>query len=165
MSSYDYGKQEVCQWIRRTVPLNSSILDVGACDGKWRGLLQEYPNMDAVEVYKPNADKIKPMYRNVFHSDIRDFQYEWYDFIILGDIIEHLNVEDAQAVLKYAEEHSDNMLIVVPYKYEQDALYGNPAEIHLQPDLTPEIFKERYPGYKILLQPVENYCYYVRKLS
>lgn len=164
MSSYDYGKPEVCQWIRKTIHLNASILDVGACDGKWRKLLPEYPNMDAVEAYKPNAIKLEPLYRKVYNRDIYGFQYDWYDFIILGDVLEHLTVEQAQDVLAYSEEHSDNILISVPYKYEQGALYNNPYEVHKQPDLTAEIFKERYPGYKVLMQPVENYCYYVRKL-
>ena len=54
MSSYDYGKPEVCAWIRRHFPPETTILDVGACDGKWRRLLPEYPNMDAVEAFEPN---------------------------------------------------------------------------------------------------------------
>ena len=41
MSSYDYGKPEICAWVRKHFPRSSTILDVGACDGKWRRLLPE----------------------------------------------------------------------------------------------------------------------------
>lgn len=163
MASFDYGKDEVCQWIRNTVPLDAEILDVGACDGKWRKLLPEYPNVDAVEIYKPNYDKVKPLYRQAFHIDICDFEYEWYDFVIFGDMLEHLEVEDAQKVLAYAKEHSDRVLICVPYMYQQGALYGNPWEIHVQADLTPESFRIRYPNYYTLLRARDNYCYYTNK--
>ena len=58
MASWDLGKREAIQWIRNKFPLDTSILDVGACDGKWRFLLPDYPNLDAVEAYIPNAEKI-----------------------------------------------------------------------------------------------------------
>lgn len=51
MGSYDFGKDEVRQWVRNNFPSSAQVLDVGACDGKWRRLLPEYPNMDAVEVF------------------------------------------------------------------------------------------------------------------
>ena len=75
MASYDYGKDYVCAWIRENVPRDAEILDVGACDGKWRNLLPEYQNMDAVEIYEPNASCIEDLYRLVVNEDIYDFHY------------------------------------------------------------------------------------------
>lgn len=159
MGSYEYGKAEVCGWVRAFFPREATILDVGACDGNWRRKLPEYPNMDAVEAYKPNLENLWG-YRKVFHADIRNFEYEDYDLIIFGDIIEHLTVPEAQIVLEYAAQRCDDMIVAVPYMYEQGALYGNPYEVHLQPDLTPENFKERYPGLEVLLDTGYRYCYY-----
>jgi len=159
MSSYDYGKPEICAWIRQHFPRDASILDVGACDGKWRRLLPEYPNMDAVEAFEPNLQNLQG-YRDVFHADICDFGYEWYDLVILGDIVEHLSVEAAKNELEYARDRCRDMIVAVPFLYEQGALYGNPYEVHLQPDLTPENFAERYPGFEVLLRARDNYCYY-----
>lgn len=159
MGSYDYGKQEVVAWIREKFSTESSILDVGAGDGKWRYLLRQYPNMDAVEAFGPNL-RFLTAYRRAFHADIRDFHYDWYDLIIFGDVLEHLSVEDAQAVLEYAKPRCRDMIIAVPWLYEQGAIYGNEYEIHIQDDLTPELFAERYPGFEVLCDPGHDYCYY-----
>lgn len=159
MGSYDYGKKEVCGWIREHFPINAKILDVGACDGKWQWLLPEYTNMGAVEAFAPNLKNLY-CYNEVFHADIRGFKYERYDLIIFGDILEHLTVEEAQGVLAYARPRCKDMIIAVPFLYEQDALYGNPYEVHVQDDLTPENFDERYPGFEVLCDPGHNYRYY-----
>lgn len=162
MGSYDAGKQEVCNWIYREFPLEKcdyTILDVGACDGKWRRLLPEY-TMDAVEVFKPYADKLEG-YRRVYVEDIceSDYWWKWYDLIIFGDVVEHMNVADAQRVLKEARKWCLDMIVAVPYQYKQGPVDGNPWQEHLQDDLTPEVFEERYPGFEPLWKN-EKYCYY-----
>lgn len=159
MGSYSYGKPEVCAWVRQNFPTDATILDVGACDGKWGKLLPEYANMDAVEAFEPNLINLGG-YRNVFHVDIRGFAYERYDLIIFGDIIEHLTVEEAQAVLAYAGPRCRDMIIAVPFLYQQGAIYGNPYEVHIQDDLTAENFEERYPGYAVLFDARYDYRYY-----
>lgn len=160
MGSYNYGKVEVCAWVRENFPLNSSILDVGAGDGKWLFLLREYyQKFDAVEAFQPNL-RLLTGYHRTFHADIKDFKYNWYDLIIFGDVIEHLTVEDAQAVLEYAKPRCRDLIIAVPWLYKQDEIYGNKYEIHIQDDLTPEKFAARYPGLEVLYDTGFNYCYY-----
>ena len=161
MGSYDFGKTEVCQWIRDNIPTDATILDVGACDAKWRNALPEYPNMDAVEVYYENYYRIKDKYRNTYYKNICDFYYDHYDLIILGDVIEHLLVAKAQEVIEYAKRHADKIIVSVPFLYEQGMRYGNPYEIHYQADLTPELFDERYPDFRVLCRASEDYCYYI----
>ena len=159
MSSYYYGKPEICAWVRKWFPRDAEILDVGACDGNWRRLLPEYPKMDAVEAFAPNLERLEG-YRRVFHADIRGFAYDRYDLVIFGDVIEHLSVEEARAVLAYAAPRCGEMIVAVPYRYRQGALYGNPYEIHIQDDLTPELVAERYPMLEVLLDTGHDYCYY-----
>lgn len=165
MASYDYGKTEVVSWIREHFAPEAEILDVGACDGKWKSLLPEYNNMDAVGVFPPNVyrHELGKMYRLVYVVDIADFNYKHYDLVIFGDVIEHMTPEKAAAVLDFAKQHSDDMVIGVPWLYHQDPLYGNEYERHIQEDLTLELFRERYPGFEILFDTGKNYCYFHKK--
>ena len=158
MSSYMNGKREIVAWVNQRFPHNCTILDVGACDGIWRQLLPEY-TMDAVEVFPPNAERLKG-YREVFCEDIDALQYEYYDLIIFGDVIEHMEVEKAQRVLAYAAPRCRDMIVAVPYRLPQGEIYGNPWERHIQDDLTPVIFDQRYPGFDPLYMVVGYYAYY-----
>lgn len=163
MPSHDYGKAEAAAWIRERFPSTAEILDVGACDGKWKQILHEYEKMDAVDVWAPHFDRLSKLYRKAFLADIGTFEYKHYDLIIFGDVIEHLNVETAQAVVKYAAERCDDLIVAVPYQYEQGEIYGNPYEKHKQSDLTAEIFEERYPELEILIDTGKNYAYWHKK--
>ena len=161
MGSFDAGKQFICQWIRERFPKDATILDVGANDGKWRRLLSDFKNVDGVEIYEQNAQPVRHMYRNMHVMDICDFEFDHYDLIIFGDVIEHIDVARAQKVLEYAKPRCDDMIIAVPFLYPQGMEYGNPYEEHLQADLTQEVFAARYPGFEVLLYDAEfNYCYY-----
>lgn len=165
MSSQNKGKEDAVNWIKSHIEPRSRILDVGACDGLWSRLLEgmDY-RMDAVEVWEPNirTHNLAGKYDHVFNKDIREFHYYTiYDLAIFGDILEHLTVEEAQAVLKRAWTCCENILVAVPFRWPQEAIYGNPYEKHLQPDLTHEIFMERYPGFEPLVL-YDNYGYYTK---
>lgn len=161
MASYAYGKQEIVQWLQTNFRKGDTCLDVGACDGIWYDMLSDFFNMDAVEIFTDNIIKhdLENKYNQVFNVNIVDLQYNYYDCIIFGDVIEHLNIDDAQKVLKYAESRCKDMIIAVPYNYRQGPLYNNPYERHIQDDLTDELFQQRYPGYVSLWQN-DLYAYY-----
>lgn len=163
--SYWEGKDEVCAWVRKNFDKDSTILDMGAYDGNWHYYLPEYKNIDAVEVFRPNFENLNALgvYRKVFYKDARNFKYQWYDLVIFGDIVEHMLPADALEMLNYAKPRCRDMIIAVPFLYKQDAIYGNPYEVHIQDDLTDRIFEERYPGYSVLCRPREDYCYYHKK--
>ena len=161
MASKQDGKEWVREWIlQRTTPFDL-LLDVGACDGIWADLL---PGrwLTAVEAFTPNAEKIVDKYVRVYNCKIQDFEYphEVFKLAIFGDVIEHMPVADAQKVLRYAAERCEELVVAVPYQYRQGAIYGNPFEVHVQDDLTPELMAERYPMLEMLIRPVPNYAYY-----
>ena len=165
MASYDDGKLEVIEYIMSLAP--GSILDVGACDGKWAQLLRAAGyagRLDACEAFKPNAAKILELYDCVFVGSIGDYRYryDYYDVVIFGDVIEHMDVPAAQFVLDYAAHNCEEVIVGVPFQYKQGEIYGNPWERHIQDDLTPEIFEERYGriGFELWLQPRRDYAYY-----
>lgn len=159
-----YGKSLIRDFLLSHFNPESLILDVGAGKGTYKQLLgEDYRNIDAVEVWPEAVSLLTQTYNNVYQIDIRDFKYpKNYDLIIFGDILEHLTVADAKKVLNEAEKHSKHILIGVPYNYKQGVLYGNELERHLQDDLTFEIFKIRYPGYKFLFGRFDFYGYYYK---
>lgn len=162
--SYSYYKEEVKDYLVSKFKGNAKILDVGAGEGTYWKLLHNYFRViDAVEVFKPNIDnfRLKEKYHKVYNTNIKDFKYENYDIIIFGDIIEHLEVNEAQEVLKYAYDHCKEMIVAVPYEMEQGIAENNIYEIHKQDDLTDEIMKERYPYLKLLYKN-DLYGYYVK---
>jgi len=164
-TSMHYFKEDIKKWIYDNFAKDITILDVGAgCGTYWNLLHDKFRNIDAVEAFEPNITdhNLREKYRIVFFSDIRDLTYNHYNLIIFGDILEHLAVEDAQKVLDYAYDRCDNLVVALPYMYEQDAIYGNTYEIHQQPDLTPENVLERYPRLQLLFN--NDQCgYYIKK--
>jgi len=166
MSSWAKGKDEACAWVLDNFKHNDTCLDVGACDGTWAFFLGAYLNMDGIEAHFPYIARyaLKAKYRDLYYGDIRNFKYGYgdYELIIFGDIIEHLPVEDAQKVLDYAYPRCRDMLIAVPFLYEQGPINDNPFEEHLQPDLTHEVFMERFKGFKPLIL-FNDYGYYVKE--
>lgn len=164
MPSYDVGKDVVVEWIRKNFNTDSRILDVGACDGKWKKLLPEY-RMDAVEIWEPYCKNLTE-YENVYNYNIVGMIYEYYDLIIFGDVIEHMTVEEAQQVIKYAYPRCKDMIVAVPFLYPQEAVDGNPWQAHKQPELTADLFAERYPSLEILhYAEKNNYCYYHKRMQ
>lgn len=163
-SSYSYYKEEIKEYIESKFGKNIKILDVGAGEGTYYYLLNNcFKNIDAVEVFKPNVDnfELESKYNKVYNIDIKDFKYDYYDLIIFGDVIEHLDVKTAEKVLKYAYNRCEEMIVAVPYQYEQGIEEDNVYEIHKQPDLTPENVLERYPMLKLLWNN-DLYGYYVK---
>jgi len=155
-------KAEIKQHFIDKLDTSIKILDVGAGCGTYAHLLREDFYIDAIEVFEPNIEKfgLKNLYQNVFLGNILDFDFSNYDYLIFGDIIEHLTFLEAKNLLEKVY-HKDKLCMVgVPYLYEQGEYEGNTYEIHQQPDLTKEIFLQRYPQMHLLLGNHE-YGYFI----
>ena len=162
--SYPNFKTEVAEHILEWTTPEMSILDIGAGCGTYAVLLnQKRPKIDGIEIHNDyvNMFGLIGLYRNVFIRDIREFgMISFYDYVILGDVIEHLSVEDATTLLRRINILGKKMMVAVPYMFEQGTEYNNVHETHLQPDLTKELFLERYPMMRFLCGD-ENYGYFV----
>ena len=161
--SYTLYKEEVKNHFFKNVHPNVKILDVGPGCGTYSHLLKErFDNMDAIEIFEPyiNQFDLRNKYNNVTIGDIRTFDFSGYDYIIIGDVLEHLSVADAKELISKIQNLDILCLVAVPYNYEQGTYMDNVHETHLQPDLTPEIFSERYPMFKLLIGD-DKYGYYV----
>lgn len=163
-ASYDFGKVQITKMVKTTFNKGQTCLDVGTGMGTYYWLFGDYLKMDGVEAFNDFIDKyeLDKLYEHLFNVNIKDLRYKWYDLIIFGDVIEHMSVEDAQQVLEYACPRCADMIVAVPYELEQDAIEGNEYEIHLQPDLTPEIMEERYPYLELVFRS-DFYGYYHKR--
>lgn len=167
-TSYPLYKDSVRNWFLENVPFDSRILDIGAGCGTYSDLLRGYGyKMDAIEIWEPYIEKynLKDKYDNVWNWDVMNMpvsSYDDYDFFIMGDILEHLSADEAQWLLSSLRLKGKKFLVAVPYEMEQGEHEGNKYETHLQPDLTPDIMKQRYPDLE-LLYGNEYYGYYINK--
>ena len=160
--SFTYFKEEVKEWFIENIPTSKRILDVGPGLGTYSDLLRSLGyRMDAVEIYEPYIEKygLRAKYDNVYCKDILEFDFSQYDFIILGDILEHIPALQARALMNTIVHNKQECLVAVPYEMEQGEHEGNIHETHHQPDLTHDVMKERYPDLTELYSN-EYYGYY-----
>lgn len=147
---HDFAGNEIAAYIRAHVPTDKRILDVGAGWGKYRFLLPEY-EMDAVEIWRPyiEANNLQAYYREIFVDNIVDLTIRKYDVIVMGDVLEHIDIEPAQRVVQKLVDNCGLLLIATPFKMVQEAVEDNEYEEHRQPDLTEDRMAERYPQLKL----------------
>ena len=160
--SFTYFKEEVKEWFVQNVPTSKRILDVGPGMGTYSTLLRSLGyRMDAVEIYEPYIDKyeLRDKYDNVFVGSIVTFDIKDYDFIILGDVLEHIPANYAKELIRDIVSAKKECLVAIPYEMEQGEHEGNIHETHHQPDLTHEVMFERYPDLSCIYRN-EYYGYY-----
>jgi len=100
-------------------------------------------------VKETGLDKV---YNNIYIGDILSFSFDFYDLIIFGDVLEHLELEDAKKLLQrfIHENKCDNLIVSIPYKLPVAPFPENRYEEHLQPDVTAEYIKQHYPYLKLI---------------
>lgn len=161
--SYSLFKDQVRDHIVDNFPKHTKFLDVGAGSGTYGRMLKpHYEKVDALEIFPEYIKmfKLEEVYNKIHIGDILDFSFLAYDYIIMGDVLEHIPTEKAQALLRTMHYTGKNVLIAVPYQYEQGEEFGNIYETHHQPDLTMGIMYQRYPMLRLLYGD-DKYGYYI----
>lgn len=136
------------QYILRINP--TSVLDVGCGFGLWGFLCRMHLDVanervspenwririDGIEYFEPYIQAHqRALYSSIRIGDIRNLadSLDSYDLIIAGDVIEHLEHEDAEIVLDrlYAKARKA-FLVCIPLGqgWEHPACHGNPQELH-----------------------------------
>ncbi|MBI5093070.1 MAG: hypothetical protein HZB26_11610 [Candidatus Hydrogenedentes bacterium] len=136
------------QWIIRLNP--ASVLDVGCGFGLWGFLCREYLDVmnervqpaswrvriDGIELFEPYIlAHQKALYTSIQIADIRDVapRVDEYDLIITGDVIEHLDKSEGEAVLETLYGKARKALLVnIPIGggWDHPERHGNPGELH-----------------------------------
>jgi hypothetical protein len=155
-------KDEIKRHIFSKNNVGTKMLDVGVGAGRYGRMLGDFFYIDAVEIYAPYIERfnLHELYKNVYNVNILAFDVSPYDYIIMGDILEHIPKYEAMNLVAKINSAGKKLLVAVPYMYEQGESEGNVHEIHHQADLTHEIFLERYPCMKLLYKD-DGYGYYI----
>jgi SAM-dependent methyltransferase len=158
--NWGYLSTEIKEYLCENYDDSCSILDIGCGHGFYYKLLNHhFKKFDAVEIWEPYIKEydLEKMYDNVFNINILDFDFDHYDIIIMGDILEHLSREDGIKLLHKLKDKCNELIVVVPYYLPQNEVFGNKYEIHLQPDLDDEIMSTFYPMLELIEYKNFNY--------
>jgi len=157
--SSSQGKALFKEWLIDFMVVGNinTILDVGPGCGTYGKLVIEALNevrkykedktllLDAVEIFYQYIVEfgLEKTYNRVFLGDIRDFVFTMpdYDLVILGDVLEHLEVDEAKTVFLELKKKTKFIWVSIPCKVEGKRWsYGyhqlphewevNPAERH-----------------------------------
>ena len=125
---------------------NKRVLDIGCGSGTYAKM---FPNSEftGIEIWEPYAEKhnLNTLYKKLYIQDAIEADYKAisddgkFDISILGDVVEHMNKEDAVHVFNQLREISDTVIISIPIgHYPQGEFEGNPYEKHITDNWTVE---------------------------
>ena len=104
--SYHYGKTEAIEFIQKYTTPESKILDVGPGVGTYADFLKPLGyHIDGLEIYDGYVDayNLSEKYKNIYVGNIVDYDVSDYDFVIIGDVLEHLTIEESNIVLNKSQ--------------------------------------------------------------
>ena len=159
-------KPETVNHLKEKFDSNATILDVGPGAGFYSNELREFfPKMYGIEIYEPwiGIYNLSSKYEDVWVGNILEYNFEWYDIILLGDVVEHIEETAAIELIKRIYNKCGELVIAIPFEAPQGEWGGNIYETHLQSNLTHESFMEKYHGFKPLKYR-NDYGVYIKDL-
>lgn len=118
----------------------SQVVDVGPGLGTYARILRPIlPNarFTAIEIWAPYVKEfdLTELYESVHIADARVFDYRRLPkggLAVLGDMLEHMTKDEAQAVVLALLDRCDAVLLSIPIgHWPQDEYMGNPWEAHV----------------------------------
>jgi 2-polyprenyl-3-methyl-5-hydroxy-6-metoxy-1,4-benzoquinol methylase len=144
--SLSTGKQQTLEWFIKNESKINRILDIGPGSGTYINLIKINNNVCSnaewvgVEAWPEYIDRfqLNEKYDNVISEDIRNIDWNKlgnFSVAIAGDILEHMSKEDAIVLVEKILTHCSHLIISIPIIHmPQDAINGNPFEIHVKDD-------------------------------
>lgn len=127
------------------------IWDIGPGEGTYYDLIEDKESGDifcgnfyqwtAVEIWPDYIDKynLRDKYDLVYNDDVRKVSFPYWsdnqgrDLIIFGDVLEHMDEDDARLVIMRAKKSFRNILVSIPIIHApQGEVNGNPYEAHVK---------------------------------
>ena len=131
-----------------------TVLDIGKGFGKFGFLLQEY--IGIINTMKVNPDKslreqssikidtvevdadlmlphLSQLYNTIYFGDILKLykNLPFYELVLMIDIIEHINKEEALLLLKHLVQQGTKIIIATPIHFFEQHLYASKFENHI----------------------------------
>lgn len=142
------GKPETAEWFRQHQQSINRVLDIGAGSGTYARLIKQEFNLchsaewTAVEAWDDYIRKfdLANLYDHVINQDVRTLDWDkmgHFSVAIAGDVLEHMTKQQAIELVDRVLQHADTLIVSIPIVYmPQDAVEGNPFEVHVKPDWT-----------------------------
>jgi len=144
------------------------FLDVGPGAGKWQiKINQRFNNakIEGCEIFPKYVEKhnLREKYNKIHISNILDFEWEneYYNVVILGDILEHLTIEDANKLLNKCKSKGALTIVQVPWASSGDSYGENEYKECVQKDLSPQVMSSRYPSLEYITCNELSGAYYL----
>ena len=152
-SSYPYFKRDIRNYLTNKYDRTHTVLDIGCGGATYYYLLREhYDIIDGIEgsLEVIEGANLNSLYRKVIHDDACNVKYDYYDIIIMGDCLEHIDYDKAYKLVETLCENCKELIIVIPYNLPMEGVEGKPYSAHKQDDLGPDNMSERYPMLELL---------------
>jgi predicted RNA methylase len=136
---YSFDSQTSKEKILNIIKQTDFVLDLGAGAGKYGKLLKnKVEKIIAVEGFEPyiKSFNLSAFYTEVINTDLRSLDSDFFknrqiSVVIMGDVLEHLNYDEAIVFINLIKEIKIKLIITLPIAiYEQGACHGNALEIH-----------------------------------
>ena len=143
--SSESGKAAIKRLMQRIKPQTG--LDIGCGSGTYPKLFPEtmWHGVEAWEPYFKKYD-LGSLYSELWLSDVREWEpTRNYDVAIAGDVLEHMDKEDAIELLKRLQSRATYVIISIPIgHYPQGEYEGNPYERHVKDDWSDAEVREAF---------------------
>jgi cyclopropane fatty-acyl-phospholipid synthase-like methyltransferase len=151
------GKAETLAWFQSNQSTIKTVVDIGPGSGTYVKLIKEDAQCCAnatwigIEIWKPYIEEfnLESRYNQILNQDVRTVDWTVLnpDVVIAGDVLEHMTKEESQQLVNTALQHSKYILISIPVKHmPQDAVDGNPFEVHVKDNWTHQEVIESFPN-------------------
>ena len=139
--SSESGKAHIKRVINKIKP--KTALDIGCGCGTYAKM---FPDLEwtGVEIWKPYISQwgLNFLYKTLHNVDAREWEpTQRYDVAFLGDVLEHMTAEEANALVRKVAACSTTQIISIPIgSYPQEEYDGNPYERHVTDNWTVDEF-------------------------
>jgi 2-polyprenyl-3-methyl-5-hydroxy-6-metoxy-1,4-benzoquinol methylase len=127
-------KPEILDWFNSRDDIHT-VIDIGCGSGTYPKLLaHKNYKWIGVEIWEPYIErfKLEEFYDKIYVGNFFRFIHKLEgDCIIFGDVLEHMQIEDAKKAISLADQKFKHVVISTPINYEQEECEGNPYEKHL----------------------------------
>lgn len=147
------------------------MLDIGCGSGTYAKM---FPDADwtGVEVWEPYIEQfnLDALYGKLIVADARHVTFAHlgrFDVAFLGDVLEHMEKDEAQSLLERVRAIADTVIVSIPIgHYPQDAYNGNPHEKHVTDNWTDAEFRETFgePTVGYVEKEIGVYCWSDQKV-
>jgi len=144
---------EIVSYLKTNYPSDAKVIDLGCGDGKWAFALGEhFKNIHGVESYLNyvNSLNLQEIYSKIHFDNFLNIDFEYYDVVIMGDVLHHLSKNDAIEFFDKIKDKVGEIIITVPFGMTDTSASENIFEDVKQPDLSPKVILDRYPMLELM---------------